>query len=101
QQIKQLDGSIEKLQEKLLTTTIQLEQQEGKKQILYERMKHYEEDKERLEAQIVHMAKKKKRLINTLTEENEQLSKLTDEKDRTTDEMWNIELQRSVGKETI
>src|SRR5699024_3584707 len=64
-------------------------------------MKHYEEDKEKLEAQIVHMAKQKKRLINTLTEENDRLSQLTEEKDRTKDEMLKIEQQRSVGNETI
>lgn len=99
--IEQLDQSIEKLQEQLLATTEQLEQHEGKKRVLYERIKHYAEDKQKLQSHIVETAREKKRFMRAYKNEKKQLDHLTKDRSDTKKELERIEQQLAVEHETI
>ncbi|WP_010093475.1 chromosome segregation protein SMC [Ornithinibacillus scapharcae] len=74
-QIEDIDDKINALQERLLTTTQLLEQYEGKKQVFYERSKHFSENKEKLEEQ------KQEAELRIQTLEQELLVELTKLKD--------------------
>src|SRR5690625_3749647 len=99
--MQKIDEEIEVLQEKLLMTTQQLEQYEGKKQVWQERSRHVSENKEKLTAQKEHTLT----LINELTKEmeteNDTLSDLVKHQQATTNKIATLQRKLTTGYQDI
>mgnify|MGYP001942758193 FL=1 len=99
--MQKIDEEIEVLQEKLLMTTQQLEQYEGKKQVWQERSRHVSENKEKLTAQKEHTLT----LINELTKEmeteNDTLSDLVKHQQATTNRIATLQRKLTTGYQDI
>src|SRR5690625_2939809 len=71
--VAELDALVETLQKQLLKNTQQLEQLDGRKQVLYERTKHFSENKQKLEQQSEGADIERAQLEESLAKETEQL----------------------------
>ncbi|HLS61539.1 MAG TPA: chromosome segregation protein SMC [Virgibacillus sp.] len=75
-EVAELDTLVETLQRNLLKNTQQLEQLDGRKQVLHERTKHFSENKQKLEEQAKDADLQRTQLAGSLTKETEQLQSL-------------------------
>lgn len=101
QTIEKLDASIEKWQGDLVTTTQQLEQLEGKKQLLNERTKHFAENKEKLMQQKTEINDHITRINEELEQQKRKLSELQIERDKTKQRAQQLESSLTDGEQTI
>ncbi|MEC5422723.1 chromosome segregation protein SMC [Virgibacillus sp. C22-A2] len=101
QDLQKLDEAIDDLQTRLLTTTQQLEQYEGKKQLLNERTKHFAENREKLESQKRESSVRIGKLHDELIEEKEKLSELQVIKDKTQHDVKQLQGKLAVDNQTI
>ncbi|WP_430785987.1 chromosome segregation protein SMC [Virgibacillus flavescens] len=99
--ISRLDNAIEKQQVLLLNVTQKLEQFEGKKHLLHERMKHFEENKVNLEADKNTSENKIAQLKQELEMENDKLNTLSSERNKIKEKVLHYEKQLTVDKESI
>lgn len=93
QAIQKLDEEVDVLQESLLTMTQHLEQFEGKKQVLHERMKNFSENKEKLIDQKEQSNIRIKKLQVELASERERLAQLQSLKRKTNNQIKLLERQ--------
>ncbi|WP_099158065.1 chromosome segregation protein SMC [Virgibacillus ndiopensis] len=101
QHIQELDEQIDTLQTKLLSLTQELEQHEGRKQVLNERIKHFAENKAELETQQNEASDRMERIKNELTEEKAKLSDITAKRNETKQIVQQIEAKLTTEKENI
>ncbi|WP_188454420.1 chromosome segregation protein SMC [Virgibacillus oceani] len=101
QHIQNLDEQIEALQTELLTLTQELEQHEGKKRVLNERIKHYAENKTELEAQKEEASARIERLKADLKEEEAKLADSRAKRNETKQNVEHIEAKLTTEKENI
>src|SRR5690625_117064 len=101
QSIQQIDHDIEELQTKLLKTTQELEQYDGKKQVWGERLKHLSENKEKLEQQKNDTFSSIEELRITLAEEKKKLNHLRAQRQETKTKTKHIQSSLAVDKKDI
>ncbi|MUK89944.1 chromosome segregation protein SMC [Ornithinibacillus sp. L9] len=101
QEIEKIDDAIEELQSKLLSTTQLLEQYEGKKQVFHERSKHFEENKEKLEAQKHDTTVRIEKLEEELAAERDKLKELQTERQQTKELVQQLEAKLTTEQENI
>ncbi|RLL45288.1 chromosome segregation protein SMC [Oceanobacillus piezotolerans] len=101
QQVDEIDKEIERLQSSLLETTQLLEKYEGKKQLLNERNKHFDENKQKLESQKQSAAVKIGELHDELVKEQKQLSEITAKRQETKETVKQLQQKLSLNQETI
>ncbi|ASK63517.1 chromosome segregation protein SMC [Virgibacillus phasianinus] len=99
--INSLDDEIEQVQTSLLETTQKLEQFEGRKHVLQERMKHYEENRSNLETDKNEAQGRIQDLTSTLQQEKEQLATLIRERDAVKTKVADLKKQLTLDKESI
>lgn len=86
-QMQELDESINELQDILLTTSERLEKSEGQKEVLKERKKNYDQNKQSLVTQIERLKEKQQHLDSRLRLENHKLSEYKIQLDKTNNEL--------------
>lgn len=101
QAIQQLDNAIEQLQTDLLTTTQQLEQYEGKKQVLHERLKHFSENKEKLEQQKERASHWIEKQTDELSKEKNKLAEMQTNRLATKEKLKKANVKLTLKKENI
>lgn len=99
--VQDLDETIAKLQENLLDHTKELEQLEGKKQVLHERSKHFAKNKQMLEAQINQTTEKIAQLKQTYTEEKQTLDQLLQKKQTKEQKINNLRHQLTTEQDDL
>jgi chromosome segregation protein len=101
QEIDRIDDKINELQERLLTTTQQLEQYEGKKQVFHERTKHYTENKEKLDADKVEAERRIQSLELELNVEESKLKSLLETRQKTKQVVEELRRKLTTDKESL
>ncbi|GAB3067517.1 chromosome segregation protein SMC [Virgibacillus ainsalahensis] len=101
QEIQKLDDSVEEAQSSLLEVTQVLEQYEGKKHLLHERAKHFEQNRQKLKKQKEEAAVRIGKLHDELVKENKLLFELQTVKKKTKSETKKLEQKLSVANENI
>lgn len=101
QSLQLIDEEIEKLQTHLLTTTQQLEQYEGKKQVWSERTKHFTENKQKLIQQKNDTLSMIEKLKAQLEEEERKLANLHEIKEKTRGKIKKLQTKLTSGRENI
>lgn len=99
--IFQLDDEIEKLQASLVEKTRELEQLEGKKQVLAERSKHYGENKEKVKSEKAETKSRIEKIQLELETENIKLQEMKTERDQTKETAANLESTLTKGNANI
>ncbi|WP_181348820.1 chromosome segregation protein SMC [Thalassobacillus sp. CUG 92003] len=77
EQLTDIDSRIESLQEKLLAQTQELENLEGKRELVKEKQKHYEENRAKLETEYEELQQKRDDLQKNVESETKVLEDLT------------------------
>lgn len=101
EEVERMDNQINELQERLLTTTQQLEQYEGRKQVFHERTKHFAENKEKLEMQKREAEELITNLESELLEETEKLATLQEEKKKTKKLVEELKTRLTTDKDSL
>lgn len=101
QAINRLDNKIEKMQAQLLSATEELEKNEGKKQLLFERSKHFSENKEKLEAQKQESSTRVGTLHDQLVVERKSLHELQELRKETLKRVKQLEKDLTTNQEDI
>ncbi|MFD2628355.1 chromosome segregation protein SMC [Oceanobacillus kapialis] len=101
QTINQLDHKIEEMQAQLLTATEELEKNEGKKQLLHERSKHFSENKEKLEVQKQEASVRVGTLHEQLIVERKTLHELQEQRKTTMKRVKQLEKDLTTNQEDI
>ncbi|MFD1850411.1 chromosome segregation protein SMC [Oceanobacillus bengalensis] len=101
QATEQIDTDIEALQIELLTTTEKLEKYEGKKQLLHERTKHFDENKQKLKVQKEETLVKLNKLHEELEEEQTKLTSLLETRQQTKKQVHSLKEKLEMNQETI
>jgi chromosome segregation protein len=100
-ELEKLDNSIETLQTTLLSLTRELEQLEGKKQVLNEQMKHFSENKEKLLMQKNASYARLEAVGNECSKEKHELEKLKAAQTETKQHLSELADQLAVNQENI
>jgi len=101
QSIQAMDDKIEALQSKLVAITQEVEHCEGKKRVLHERLKHFSENKEKIESQKEATKQQTERLTTELTEESDHLKKLKENRQKMKSEIDQLESKLTVKVDDI
>ncbi|MEN2766478.1 chromosome segregation protein SMC [Ornithinibacillus xuwenensis] len=101
QEVERIDEQINDFQERLLITTQQLEQYEGKKQVFHERSKHFLENKEKLEVDKRDAESRIQKLESELSEENRRLTDLLEAKQKTKQLVDDLKRKLTTDKEHL
>lgn len=101
QEIDRIDDKINELQERLLITTQQLEQYEGKKQVFHERIKHHTENKEKLVADKEEAERRIFILESELKEEEIKLQSLIEARQKTKQVVEELRRKLTTDKESL
>ena len=101
EKIQQLDHEINSLQNELVTITEQLEQFEGKRNVLKERFKHLSENKQKLTQEKTHKMERILQSEQLVSEEKNKLSGVNETIIQVTGEINEIETQLTKGLDVI
>src|SRR5690625_4879480 len=101
QSIQVMHDKIEALQSKLVAITQEVEHCEGKKRVLHERLKHFSENKEKIESQKAATKQQTERLTTELTEESDHLKKLKENRQKMKSEIDQLESKLTVKVDDI
>ncbi|WP_042223798.1 chromosome segregation protein SMC [Oceanobacillus manasiensis] len=101
QVINRLDSKIEEMQAQLLSATEELEKNEGKKQLLFERSKHFSENKEKLEAQKQEASSRVGTLHEQLIIERKNLHELQELRKETSKRVKHLEKDLTTSQDDI
>ncbi|QGS68633.1 hypothetical protein CV093_09475 [Oceanobacillus sp. 143] len=99
--IQKLDKEMESEQSRLLATTEHLEKYEGRKQLLHERTKHFDENKQKLDIQKNETAVKIGAMHEELIREQKQLSDIQAKRQKTKEAIKSLQAKLEISKETI
>ncbi|MUV39993.1 Chromosome partition protein Smc [Lentibacillus sp. JNUCC-1] len=99
--ISEKDTQIDRLQDDLITLTQKLEQYEGKKQVLQERLKHFTENKSKLEKDKAYSVKQVHELAETVQKEQAYLEQLQQDQHSKQKRIENIKQMLETGEEEI
>ncbi|RDW19458.1 chromosome segregation protein SMC [Oceanobacillus arenosus] len=101
QGIQKLDEEMEVQQSRLLATTEHLEKYEGRKQLLHERTKHLDENKQKLDTQKNETAVKIGAMHEELIKEQKKLSEIQAKRQTTKEQIKSLQAKLEISKETI
>ena len=101
QQIAKLDEKVELEQQNLLEVAQQLESYEGKRSLLNERSKHFDENKQKLEQQLADLKEKMEKVEKEYIQKQQQHFELTSECKQTKDQLKELKKVVSTDKGTV